>query len=70
MIQVTMDQLHEIAERAATKAVELYVMGHQPKEFRSKSALARHLKKNRRTIVSMIERGEISITKQGTYLIK
>jgi hypothetical protein len=68
-MQITWQQINEIAELAATKAVEKYKAEEAPLLFRTKTGLAKHLKCDRRTIYAMIERDEVVITQDGRYKI-
>jgi len=68
-MEITWAQINEIAELAATKAVEKYKADEAPLLFRTKTGAARHLNCDRRTIDAMIVRDEIIITKEGRYKI-
>lgn len=68
-MEITWQQINEIAELAAQKAVEKYKSNEAPLLFRTKVSIARHLKCDRRTIDAMINRDEVIITKEGRYTI-
>lgn len=68
-MEITFEQINEIAELAASKAVEKLMSNESPLLFRTKSAIALHLKCDRRTIDSMIKRDEVIITREGRYKI-
>lgn len=68
-MQLTWDEINEIAELAAIKAVEKYKADEKPLLFRTKVAIARHLDCDRRTINAMIERDEVIVTREGRYKI-
>lgn len=68
-MEITWDQINEIAELAATKAVEKYKANEVPPVFRTKVAIAQHIGCDRRTIDAMISRGEVIITKDNRYTI-
>lgn len=67
VMEITWAQIEEIAEKAAIKAVELYKSNEPKPVFKTKTAIAEHLKCDRRTVTAMIERNEIIITPQNQY---
>lgn len=68
-MEITFEQINEIAELAASKAVEKIMAKDMTPLFRTKSAIALHLKCDRRTIDSMISRDEVIVTREGRYKI-
>jgi len=64
---LTIDEIDLIAEKVAEKLATKAVINDTPQLFTSKSALARYLKCDRKTIYSMIERDQVIITPNGFY---
>lgn len=66
-MEITQQQLLDIIEITVIRTVEQLKIVEQPTYFRSKSALARHVGCNRRTIDSMIDRGQVIVGRDGSY---
>lgn len=66
-MELSFKQMADIAEMAATRAIEKLKAAETTKLFHTKAAIARHVGCDRRTVDSMIERGQITITQSGQY---
>lgn len=67
MYELSFQQIMEIADKAAERAVEKYRANEKPLVFRTKTNVARYLDCNRKTVDAMIERDQIIITPCGGY---